>query len=315
MRDFSNLEGATPSYQDRSKDKDWDDSQGMTEQGFKRFRRKKQRNADASAVSRRADPSGRKAKTPVTGSSIVLHSSARETLPATLPETWDRLRRVMPGMHKNIMEGAPLVSFHRDDPAAKAFDLLRTRILNTLRAKGWKRIAVAAPTQGCGATFTAVNLALSLARVPNSRNILLDLNHRDPGVAKALDLAGFGDMPGFLAGRVSLERQLIRTGETLALGLASNPDRDAAEILHDSQCAMTLDHMCEELDPDVVIFDLPPVLEYDDLIAILPEVDAVLLVTDGTQTSPQHLEACEKVLNNQTQLLGVVLNRARQYDA
>lgn len=315
MRDYSNMDGLPPDHQTVPSGKNWDVEHDMTQQGLKRFRRK-QRRSDAPASSkRRADKAGPKDDGHKTGSALVVHSQARAQLPAALPETWERLRRVMPGTRKPHLQNAPLVSFYRDDPAAKAFDLLRTRLLNTLKARGWKRIAVAAPTRGCGSTFTAVNLALSLGRVPNSRTILLDLNHRDPGVADMLDLAGFGDMPGFLAGRVSMERQLLRTGETLALGLASNPDRDAAEILHDSQCAATLDHMCEELDPDVVILDLPAVLEYDDLAAILPQVDGVLLVTDGTQTSPGHLAACEKVLDNQTQLLGVVLNRARKTGA
>ncbi len=292
MRDFSNLRDTSPAQRDAAGNAARNDTQDMTEQGFKRFRRKNRRGTNAPASSHTPGRSGRKDAVP-TGSSLVLHASAQGGLPAMRPETWDRLRRVMPDQRRGDMEQAPLVSYHRDDPASRAFDLLRTRILNTLRARGWKRIAVAAPTRGCGATFTAVNLALSLARVPNSRNVLLDLNHRDPGVARTMGLAGFGDMPGFLAGRISLERQLIRTGETLALGLASNPDRDAAEILHDHQCAATLDHMCDDLDPDVVIMDLPAMLEYDDLVAILPEVDAVLLVADATRTSPQHLEACE----------------------
>lgn len=318
MRDVPNFEDVTPSFQGRPPARKWEDTQGMTQQGFKRFRRKKGANSASTEihVTRTGDASMvKKSKAPVTGSSLVVHSGAPRNLPVTLPETWDRLRRVMPGTHKQTLEELPLVSFHREDPATKAFDLLRTRVLNAIKAKGWKRIAVAAPTRGCGATFTAVNLALSLARVPNSRNILLDLNHRNPGVADMLDLAGFGDMPGFLGGRVSLERHLIRTGETLALGLTSYPDRDAAEILHDSHCADTLDHMCDELDPDVVIMDLPPVLEYDDLVAIAPRVDAVLLVSDGTQTSPRQLDACEKVLENQARILGVVLNRARASDS
>ena len=58
-----------------------------------------------------------------------------------------------------------------------------------------------------------------------------------------------------------------------------------------------------------------PVLEYDDLTAFLPQVDGVLLVADGTQTTAAHLAACEKMLLGHTQLLGVVLNRARNADS
>ena len=65
---------------------------------------------------------------------------------------------------------------------------------------------------------------------------------------------------------------------------------------------------------DVALFDLPPVLHNDDVAAFLPQVDGVLLVSDGSQTTARHLKACEKMLAGHTQLLGVVLNRARSED-
>ena len=221
------------------------------------------------------------------------------------------LRRVPIGVREHQLARSPLVNFFRDDPAAKGFDLLRTRLLHTLKAHDWKRVAVAAPTTGAGTTFTAVNLALSLARIPHSRTILMDLNHRNPGVAEALKMDQPGNMSGFLTGEVVMEDHLIRPAETLALGLTDAPDRNAAEILHDSYSAATLADMIERTAADVVLYDLPPVLEYDDLTAFLPQVDGVLLVSDGTQTTAAHLAACEKMLAGHTELLGVVLNRAR----
>ena len=57
---------------------------------------------------------------------------------------------------------------------------------------------------------------------------------------------------------------------------------------------------------------MPPVLESDDLSAFLPQVDGVLLVADGTRTLPQHIAECERRLEGQARILGVILNRARQ---
>ena len=45
--------------------------------------------------------------------------------------------------------------------------------------------------------------------------------------------------------------------------------------------------------------------------AFLPQVDGVLLVADGTRTVAEEIAACERVLDGQTQVLGVILNRAR----
>ena len=236
---------------------------------------------------------------------------AVDNLPATLPTAWDRLPRVKTGLRDARARRAPLVSLFREDPAARAFDLLRTRVMQALRLNGWRRVAIAAPTPGCGATFTAVNLALSLARVPETRTILMDMNRRAPGIAKALNISGAGDMAGFLRGEVAAAEHLVRCCDGLALGLAEAPDRNAAETLHDPHCVQALDDMTLALDPDVVLYDLPPILSHDDAAAFLPQVDALLLVADGTQTTAAQIRACEDILGDQTELLGVVLNQAR----
>jgi len=232
-------------------------------------------------------------------------------LPATLPEAWDRLRRVRIGGRDARSDPAPLVSLYRDDPAARSFDLLRTRMKQALRTHGWRRVAIAAPTPGCGTTFTAVNLALSLARVPGTRTVLMDMNRRDPGVARMMDMRGLGDMEGFLRGDISAEEHMVRCCDGLALGLADAPDRNAAETLHDPLCARALDDMILTLDPDVVLYDLPAILSCDDAAAFLPQIDALLLVADGTQTTAEQIRACEDILGDHVELLGVILNRAR----
>lgn len=278
----------------------------MTQQGFKKFRRRAQVQPEAQQQVR-PDPDEAVLENVPPG----LLSETVEILPTTLPSPWDRLARISFDPDRGARDGAPLASAVRTDPAGRAFDLLRTRLLQTLKARGWSRVAVTAPTSGCGATFCAVNLALSLARVPSSRTILMDLNFRSPGVGPAMGLVAAGDMASFLSGTRPVEEALVRPLDTLAVGLNATPDLNAAEILHDSRSATVLDHMIEDLDPEAVIFDLPPMLEYDDAAAFLPQVDGVLVISDGTQTTAAHLAACERILNGNAPLLGVVLNRGR----
>ncbi|MEK0162486.1 CpsD/CapB family tyrosine-protein kinase [Phaeobacter sp. A36a-5a] len=325
---------------------EWDDPIAMTQQGFKRFRRRKGRNSSdpehdtaltgqpqsapnapqqggenaremaAAARSAQADEGRRFARRPESSRNRPLEGISDtdpkpQRLPANLPEMWERLHRVPLDIRGHQVARSPLVNFFRNSPTANAFDLLRTRLLHSLKAQGWKRVAVAAPTAGCGATFSAVNLALSMARVPGTRTVLMDLNFRRPGVASALKLPPAGDMPGFLSGELTLAEHLIRPAASLAVGLTAAPDRNAAEILHDGRCASVIDDMVLSTSADVTLFDLPPVLEHDDTAAFLPQVDGVLLIADGTRTTAAHLAACEKLFDGQTQLLGVSLNRAR----
>ena len=216
-------------------------------------------------------------------------------LPSHPVPVWRRLRRVNVDSEQVVKRRLPLVDRFRDTASSGAIDQLRTRLLQTLRAQGWRRVAIASPTGGCGATLTTVNLAQSLSRIPNLRTVVMDMNFRKPGVASALALPHGGDMRGFLAGRVPTQRHLLRLSDGLAVGLNSeNGQKDAAEIMHNPTTAQTIDEMVQSTRLDVALFDLPPVLESDDVSAFLPQVDGVLLVADGTRTTAKHLAACEK---------------------
>ena len=75
---------------------------------------------------------------------------------------WESLGAV--SLSPETLTGNSLFPAASDHPAAVAFDILRTRLLHGLAEKGWKRIAVTSPTHGCGKSFVAANLALSLAQ-------------------------------------------------------------------------------------------------------------------------------------------------------
>jgi len=241
------------------------------------------------------------------------HSALAPTLTTSQRDLWALLHEQEPGRDQHILAGSQAAEDFRATDVSRAFDLLRTRLRQTVQQHGWVNIAVCAPTSGCGNTFTAANLAASLSRVPSSRTVLMDFNMRKPGLAKTLDMdAGqTGSLRDFLAGDVAISDYILRASDTLAVGLGAQAQADAAEILQDPATAASLAEMRAALRPDIVLYDMPPLLSYDDTSAFLPQLDGVLLVSDGTQTMARHLAECERVLDGQVPLLGVILNRAR----
>lgn len=242
----------------------------------------------------------------------VIDAEATALTPAPR-DLWGVLHEQSPGKDQHIMAGSAAAEDFRATDVSHSFDLLRTRLRQTVKRHGWVNIGVASPTSGCGNTFTAANLAASLARVPSSRTVLMDFNMRNPGLASMLDMdAGqSGDLRDFLAGDVAISDYIMRASDTLAVGLGTTALADAAEIMQDPATAASLAEMRAALRPDMVIYDLPPLLSHDDTSAFLPQLDGVLLVSDGTQTMAKHIAECERVLDGQVPLLGVILNRAR----
>ncbi|MHA6263577.1 CpsD/CapB family tyrosine-protein kinase [Arenibacterium sp. CAU 1754] len=227
---------------------------------------------------------------------------------------WRALRRVMADPRAPVLGGEGLAAASVRDPLTRSFGLLRTRLVHQLRENGWSRVAIVSPTPGCGATFTAVRLAMSLSRVPNWRTILLDLNMRRPGIAEEIGVRAGCNTSDFLAGDFAMDRYLVRTSHALAVGLSHQPSDDADELLIAQRSADILAKLDQTLCPDVTLYDLPPMLESDDLLAFLPQVDGVLLVADATKSSPEHLRTCQQLLAGQTEIFGVVLNHGLPSD-
>jgi Mrp family chromosome partitioning ATPase len=243
----------------------------------------------------------------------------REPSPRTRVETprpspsggglWAALPEIVPDTAK--LRTRRIIAHDRSDPAHVAFDVLRTRILKSLREHGWRRLAVTAPTKGCGKSFVCLNLAFSLARQADVRVLLVDLDLRAPTLASLLDLTDVGSIKGFLHGETPPERHLRRIGDKLAIAANAKPLRDSAESLGDPTVAAALNRTIAALEVDVVIYDLPPMLTGDDVIAGLPLFDCVLMVAAAGETRPLDVERVERLLPESANFLGVVLNKSR----
>ena len=243
-------------------------------------------------------------------------ASGREIFSDFLPSpdfnparVWESLTPIEMNADHLIENG--LFSNAASDPAATSFDILRTRLLGGLAEKGWRRVAVASPTHGCGTTLVAANLALGLARRPDSRTVLMDFDLRRPRLAQLLGVDHVQPLTDFLTGEQPLESLFFRVERRLALGLNAEPVEDAAARLLNPDTTLALNAMLDQLDPDVVIYDMPPALTSDDVIAMAPNLDCLLLVCDGTRTSPEDIRACERLFADRLPLMGVVLNRAQ----
>ncbi|HBM59545.1 MAG TPA: exopolysaccharide biosynthesis protein [Citreicella sp.] len=210
-----------------------------------------------------------------------------------------------------------IVTARREDPAHTAFDILRTKLVQTLAERGWSRVAITSPTKDCGKTFTAANLAISLSRQEALRTVLLDCDLRRPSLHKVMGVKTPGSMGDMLRGRVPAEQHLLRmgpnsfhAGPNLAFGFNQIPESYPAELLQDPGTATALAALQERLKPDVMLFDLPPALYFDDVMAFRAQFDGVLLVIGGGLSTEKEIREVERRLGDQTPLLGMILNKA-----
>jgi Mrp family chromosome partitioning ATPase len=196
---------------------------------------------------------------------------------------------------------------------ATPFDMMRTKVIQQMRANGWRRLAITSPTPDCGKSTIALNLAFSLARQTELRTILAEIDLRRPSLGATLGLRGTsGDRPGFarvLEGKAEFADCALRYADGLALAVNDGPVRNSAELLHGSAVAPALAAIEARYAPDLMLFDMPPMLVSDDVMAFLAQVDAVLLVAGAETTTIKEIDTCERDLAAQTNVMGVVLNK------
>ncbi|MBY6004051.1 CpsD/CapB family tyrosine-protein kinase [Salipiger bermudensis] len=228
---------------------------------------------------------------------------------------WHRLQEFT--VNPRHLERHRIITAERQDPAHAAFDVLRTRLLQALAERGWTRVAITSPTKDCGKTFTAANLAISLSRQQNCRTLLLDCDLRRPSLHKVLGVKNPGSMGDVLRGLVAPEDHLIRMGENeihagrnIAFGFNSTVEPYASELLQAPQTRSALRRIEEEFAPDVMLFDLPPALYYDDVMAFRSQFDGVILVLGGGITTEKEVLEVQRRLGEDVPLLGTVLNKA-----
>lgn len=197
----------------------------------------------------------------------------------------------------------------RDDDITRRFDLLRTLLGGVIEEHGILRLGVAAPNSGSGTSFIAANLALAMARRPSARVLLVDLNLRNPGLARLFGANAPGPLSEVLSGSVPAADHLRVYRDNLALLLNSQPIEGSAELLAEPAAAHAMRDLRHQFAPTIEIYDLPPILGRDDTLSFTSQLDGVLMVADGTNTTAGQLRAAEEMLGGRARLVAVVLNR------
>lgn len=216
-------------------------------------------------------------------------------------------------LSSSILDANRLVA-HRPGAEAAVFDLMRTNLMRQLNEHHWTRVAITSPSAGCGKTTVTLNLAFSLARLTDLRVMVLELDLRRPSMLRALGLDRSQNFAGVLAGTAQPEAQLTRWGKNLVFGLNSAHVPSPAELLSSDRAADAVDAIEETYRPDLILFDMPPMMVGDDTIAFLDQVDCALMIAAAEETPVSQIQQCGKELALHTQVLGVVLNKCRMID-
>jgi Mrp family chromosome partitioning ATPase len=218
--------------------------------------------------------------------------------------------RVLP-IAEDALRESRIITGRGQDAVTVAYKVLRTQVLRRMAETGWSTLAVTSPQSGEGKTITAINLAIAIAQDSNHTVLLVDLNLRSPRVAQTFGYhpdAGIGDL---LRGEASIQQLLLHPplGRLVVLP-GRDALEDASELITSSALLQLVGELKSRYPERIVVFDMPAVLEGDEVLAFAPIIDSWMLVVAEGKTATERVRETMGLLPEE-KFLGVALTRAR----
>lgn len=210
-----------------------------------------------------------------------------------------------------LLESNRILSPSDSTPAAAAFRMLRTQVLQRMEEHHWQSLAVMSPGKDDGKTTTAINLAVSLASDERHTVLLVDFDLKRPGIAAMLGISPEAGVDDVLRGKAHVEDCLYHPEDfdRLVVLPARAALNNSSETLAGPGCRRLVAELRGRYPDRLLIFDLPPILGADDALAFAPLVECGLMVVAEGATKRDDLLRCMELLRK-TPVVGTVLNRA-----
>lgn len=208
-----------------------------------------------------------------------------------------------------------VVAALKEDHKADLFKILRTKIIQRMRANNWRVLAITSPTAGVGKSLVASNVAISLAMDANYSVVLADLDLRRPSIHKYFGIEPEHGISDHFDTDKPVSELLINPGiESLVILPAGKPIRRSSELLSTPKMQELASELKHRYADRIVIVDLPPLLHTDDAMVFMPNVDACILVTAEGDTTEDEIKRSLELID-ETKYMGTILNKSQDKQA
>ena len=176
---------------------------------------------------------------------------------------------------------------------AEEFRVIKRPLLRNATDTGPARITnanlimVTSAMPGEGKTFSAINLAISMAMELDYTVLLVDADVSRPSVFRQLGLPPERGLMDVLAGEVTdLSDVLLRTNiEKLSILPAGMPHQRATELLASENMNRLLKQIASRYSDRIVVFDSPPLLVTTESRVLATHMGQVVVVVESERTT------------------------------
>jgi len=174
------------------------------------------------------------------------------------------------------------------------------------------RIAVTSAVPGEGKTFTAIHLAMSLAREPDFEVLLLDADIPKSDVTRTFGLEGYPGLMDILVDEMRRPTDVILRTDVPNLFLVPAGQRSslAAELFGGRRMVQVLEELGASNKQRLLVFDSSPLLATPEARVLASQMGQVVVVVGAGHTRRYELKSALEGLGG-SQYVGLILNKSR----
>jgi len=146
-------------------------------------------------------------------------------------------------------------------------------------------IMVTSAMPGEGKSFTALNLAMSIAAELDHTVMLVDADVARPSILRMLGLPDGPGLLDLLEGKAEMASVLLKTSiDKLTILPSGTPHARATELLASDAMRLLLDDISKRYPDRIVIFDSPPLILTTEARVLATQMGQVVLVVQAEKT-------------------------------
>lgn len=194
-------------------------------------------------------------------------------------------------------------------PVGEAYRALRTSLLFSKTFGPIRSLVITSVAPGEGKSFTAANLAITLAQ-QKSKTLLIDADFRRGVLHNSFNCPKKPGLTNYLTGGASFESVLNETFvPNLTLMTCGSMVPNPSEMLGSERMQKFIEGITKRF--DFIIFDTPPLLAASDAIILGTLVDGVALVIRTGETHRDDVQRKLELFQNvRAKVIGVIMNCA-----
>jgi protein-tyrosine kinase len=173
-------------------------------------------------------------------------------------------------------------------------------------------IAVTSAVPGEGKSFTAMNLAISIAQEQDFSVLLVDADVVKPHISNVFALAEQPGLLDLLDGSADSPEALVMRTDMRGLSIlpAGKPRQNATELLSGSRMEFVIHDLATRFPKRIIILDTPPILHTSESRVITSSAGQIVLVVKAEDTPRGAVQEALEVLGENA-AVNLVLNHAR----